>query len=267
MTGRTVHFLLHVPKCAGTTVEAHFRAHLGDAFIFAPRWESPVRNLIGNRYPGLEPSRLAHVRAVSGHSLSASMRALFPGAEIRESVLLRDPAGYLLSFYNYRWTRFEQGWGTRPPEFATWYRAQRRNPITRFLLNRYFGWGVPALYRLSSAARLEWLEARLARFHFVGSYRRADEMVAGISHDMGLPERVEHQNVTASRRLSAAELPADVQSRIAADNALDQVLWERWKDRGWRQEALPGAPALPRADQPRYVAGDIASGVLKKLIR
>lgn len=269
MSGRVVHFLLHIPKCAGTTVEAHFREHLGDAFMFAPRWESPLRNVVGNRYPGLDAGRLAHVRAVSGHSLSDSMRALFPGAEVRESVLLRDPASYLLSFYNYRWSRFEQGRGGRPPEFAAWYRAQRRNPISRFLLNRYFGQGVPALYRLSSSARLAWLEARLARFHFVGSYRRADEMVAGISREMGLPEVVESRNVTPSRRLAAADLPAGLARRIEADNALDQALWERWRDRGWTRGAppLPPPPALPRADQARYVAGDAASGVLKKIIR
>ena len=264
---RTVHFLLHVPKCAGTTVEAHFRAHLGEAFMVAPRWENPLRNLVGNRYPGLEPARLAGVRAVSGHSLSASMRALFPGAEVRESVLLRDPVGYLLSFYNYRWTRFDEGWGGRPPGFETWYRAQRRNPISRFLLNRYFGQGVPALYRLSSAARLAWLEARLARFHFVGGHGRADEMIAGISRELGVPAAVEHRNVTPQRRLTAGELPPGVVARIEAENALDRALWERWKDRGWAQAALPPAPGLPRADQPRYVAGDIGSGILKKIIR
>lgn len=267
MSGRVVHFLLHVPKCAGTTVEAHFQAHLGDAFMFAPRWESPLRNVLGNRYPGLEAGRLAHVRAVSGHSLSESMRALFPGAELRRSVLLRDPASYLLSFYNYRWTRFEQGWGGRPPEFGTWYRAQRRNPISRFLLNRYFGQGVPALYRLSSGARLAWLETRLARFHFVGSYRRANEMVAGVSRELGLPEAVDSRNVTPSRRLTGADLPPALMRRIEAENALDQALWERWKDRGWTQEPLPPPPALPRADQARYLAGDAASGLLKKIIR
>ncbi|MEO0866373.1 MAG: hypothetical protein AAFY39_17745, partial [Pseudomonadota bacterium] len=56
---RIVHFLLHVPKCAGTTVEAHFRKHLGARFMIAPRWESPMRNFIGNRYPGLSPQAMA----------------------------------------------------------------------------------------------------------------------------------------------------------------------------------------------------------------
>lgn len=263
---RIVHFLLHVPKCAGTTVEAHFRAHLGDGYLYAPRWESPLRNFIGNRYPGLTVAGLEAARAVSGHSLSTGMRALFPGAEIRESVLLRDPTGFLLSFYNYRWTRYDEGWGSAPPAFERWYQGQRRNPISRFLLNRYFEQAIPALYRLSSADRLRYLEARLAGFHFVGSYRMADEMIGGISRELGIPDVVTSQNVTPRRKLAAADLPLALRRRIEADNAMDQALFDRWGDRGWQGAPAAPAPELPRADQARYVLGDISSGIMKKLI-
>ena len=263
---RVVHFLLHVPKCAGTTVENHFRAHLGDGYIFAPRWDSPLRNFIGNRYPGLRPADLEHVRAVSGHSLSTGMRALFPGAKVLQSVLLRDPTGFLLSFYNYRWTRYDEGWGGEPPSFERWYAGQRRNPVSRFLLNRYFEQAVPALYRLSSAARLRYLERRLARFHFVGSYRMADQMIGGISREMGLPDAVTSQNVTPRRKLIASDLSLDMRQRIERDNALDQALYDRWANRGWEGAPDADLPALSRADQGRYLFGDISTGIVKKLI-
>ena len=266
MANRIVHFLLHVPKCAGTTVEAHFQSHLGLDYRLAPRWENPLRNFIGNRYPDLDAEALRDVRVVSGHSLSVGMASLFPGAEIRESVLLRDPLGYFLSFYNYRWARFDEGWTTEPPGFETWYRGQRRNPITRFLLNRYFDQAVPALYRLSSAARLRFMEDRLARFHFVGSYRRADEMIGGISRELGIPEEVDHQNITPSRKLSAGDLPDALRRRIEADNALDQALFERWADRGWEGRPAGPAPSLSGIDQGRYLLGDAVSGILKKFI-
>ncbi len=98
MSGRVVHFVLHVPKCAGTTVEEHFRGPLHHGFLIAPRWEHVLRNIIGNRYqyPPDAP-RLKPVKMVSGHSLSVSLKRHFPGAEIRESVLLREPLGYFLS--------------------------------------------------------------------------------------------------------------------------------------------------------------------------
>ena len=263
---RVVHFLLHVPKCAGTTVEAHFQRHLRDGFLIAPRWESVLRNFVGNRYPGLTPEKLEKVQVISGHSLSAGMRRLFPDADIRESVLLRDPAGYLLSFYNYRWTRFDEGWGPEPPGFEQWYNAQRRNPISRFLLNRYFGHAVPSLYRLSSARRLSLLEQKLARFFFVGGYRRTDEMVARISTELGIPAEVTARNVTPKRKLSADDLPDRMRQRIERENALDQALYDRWRDRGWEQAALPQVPELSGSDQWRYLIGDSVTGIRKKLV-
>ena len=270
MAERSVHFILHVPKCAGTTVEAHFARVLGPGFLQAPRWENPLRNVIGNRYdfaPG--DARLAGVRVVSGHSLSVSLKRHFPGARVEESVLLRDPLGYFLSFYNYRWARHRAGFGARPPGFALWYAAQRRNPISRFLLNRYFEQGVPALYRLSSQARLDWLEARLERFLFVATVDRADGMIARISRDLGVDEHVARENVTLTPHLPRAAVPERLAARILADNALDAALHERWRDRGWRDR--PGRPSgtAPQArfDHLRYLAGDALSGVAKKLIR
>lgn len=263
---RIVHFLLHIPKCAGTTVEAHFRTHLGERFRTAPRWESVLRNFVGNRYPNLSEESLRDVDVVSGHSLGAQMKALFGDAEVRESVLLRDPTGYLLSFYNYRWTRFDEGWGPEPPVFLKWYNAQRRNPITRFLLNRYFDQAVPALYRMSSWQRLSYLEQRLKSFHFVGDYRRTDEMIGNISAELGIPGEVSHQNVTPKRKLIAADLSVDLRQRIERENALDQALYDRWADRGWEQGDLSPIPDLPRRDHLQYLGSDAITGLRKKFI-
>ncbi|MEM8792903.1 MAG: hypothetical protein AAGE80_14880 [Pseudomonadota bacterium] len=258
---RVVHFLLHVPKCAGTTVEDHFTHYLGaGGFRVAPRWKSVFRDMVGNRYPGID---LAGVKAVSGHSLSRSLARHLPEAEIRESVLLRDPVGYFLSFYNYRWTRYRKGFGPEPPPFETWYQRQRLNPISRFLLVRYFEQGMPALYRFSSARRLDWLEKRLAGFHFVGSYQRADEMIATISRELGIPETVEAHNVTADKHLRAEDLPDKLRNRVLRENAVDVALFERWGDRGWSGRPTAPPPALPRLDQPRYVLDDMFTGFSK----
>lgn len=262
---RPVWFLLHVPKCAGTTVEEHFRTHLGEGFLIAPRWESVARNFIGNRYPMLSADALAGVDVVSGHSLSAGLAARFPGRPVHQAVLLRDPLGYLLSFYNYRWTRHGEGTGPRPPGFPAWYAAQRRNPISRFLLNRYFGYAVPALYRLSSADRLAVLEECLTGFTFVGGYRRTDEMIAGVSRALGLPETVEPHNVTHTRKLRPEDLPDRLRQRIATDNAVDQALFDRWKDRGWEGSPQAPAPGLPGHDRLRYLIGDTTSVLRRKL--
>lgn len=264
---RIVHFVLHVPKCAGTTVGWHFRRHLGAGYLLAPRWESPMRNLIGNRYPGLDAAALAQVKVASGHSLSVGLKHFFTGATIRESVLIREPVGFLLSFYNYRWARFVDGTGPKPPEFEVWLRTQRRNPVTRFLLNRYFEQGAPAIYRLSSSARLRFLEERLRRFHFVGGHRRAAEMTGGISADLGISAEVQSENVTPVRKIGACDLPEALLGLIRDRNRLDQVLFDRWAERGW-EGGPSGNPAwLPTLDQPRYMLGDTVSGIRKKMWR
>ncbi|MEM1344617.1 MAG: hypothetical protein AAGI34_08575 [Pseudomonadota bacterium] len=271
MSRAPVHFILHVPKCAGTTVERHFASALGEGFLIAPRWESVWRNVLGNRYPytPADPA-LAGVHVVSGHSLSRSLGRAFAGRRVEASVLLRDPIGYHLSLYNYRWGWHRAGKAPRPPEFARWYGVQRRNPIARFLLSRYFEQGVPALYRLSSAGRLAYLEARLAGFLFVGGHDRAAEMIGGISRRLGVGETVESRNVTAVKVVTAEGLGADWQARILADNALDAVLHARWRDRGWRgevdQDGGAPLPALPHYDHARLLWADTASAVAKKLV-
>lgn len=270
MPRRIVHFLLHVPKCAGTTVEDHFRATLGPGFLLAPRWHNPLRSIIGNRHsmsPG-DP-RLPHLKVVTGHSMGISLQRHFPGAEIRCSVLLRDPVGYHLSLYRYRVMRHRAGAGPRPPEFARWYLAQRRNPISRFILNHYFEQGIPALYRLSSRDRLAWLEARLRDFWFVGSYRRADEMIAGISRELGVAEQPERKNSGSVDAMTEA-LDQSMRARIVSENAVDQALWDRWAGRGWKADGrnpVAPPPALPGNDRLRYLRSDIATLLWRTAMR
>lgn len=259
---RAVYFLVHVPKCAGTTVEWHFQNHLGPRFLWAPRWRNPLRDVIGNRYPGLNERELADVRVVSGHSLSVGLRAKFPDAVIRECVVLRDPVSWHLSMYNYRLAGAK---GAEGPGFARWYGTVRSNPISRFLLNRYFEIGIPALYGLSSHTRLEFLERRLARFAFIGGLHRTDEMIAGVARSLDVPATARAENTIPSKRVTVADLPAGMLDRIRSDNRLDQALYDRWSERGWQGAPADAPPPLPRFDHGRYLAGDIRSAVLREL--
>jgi hypothetical protein len=260
---RIVHFLLHVPKCAGTTVEDHFRATMGPGFLLAPRWHNPLRSVIGNRYSmAPDDPRLPQLKVVTGHSMGVSLKRHFAEAEIRCSVLLRDPVGYHLSLYRYRVRRYRAGTGPKPPEFASWYLAQRRNPISRFILNHYFEQGVPALYRLSSRDRLAWLEARLRDFWFIGGYQRADEMIAGISRELGVREEAERRNTGSADAMTEAMPDEPMRQRIITENAVDQALWDRWAGRGWKADGrnpVAPPPALPGNDRLRYLRSDIAT--------
>lgn len=250
---RVVHFVLHVPKCAGMTIEGHFGALLGPGYLHAPRWRSPLRLFLGEgRALRAGDPRLAQVRVISGHSLSSGMKRAFAGAEIRESVLLREPVAFHVALFNER-VRQGRVAGADAGAFARWYQRQRRNPVARFLLWRYFERRLPALYTLSSAARLAFLEERLERFWFVGDIALADRLAMAICRDLGLPAaRPARRNVSPPGALRPGRLPPALAERIRAENALDLALWRRWRGRGFRDERRnPAAapPALPRADR------------------
>lgn len=271
-----IHFFVHVPKCAGTTVETHFRRTLGPGgFALAPRWKNPLRDVIGNR-AALPADVVAKGRVLSGHSLARSMARFYPGRVLRQSVLLRDPVGWHVSFYNYRlWRAVDRGDPT-PPRFETWLRAQRRNPIARFLLMRYFEIGYPGIYRMSSRARFQFLEGALAGFHFVGGHQRCDEAVAGISRDLGVDDHVKPHNVGGGRdvpgEVRAKDLPIALRTQIEKMHAVDALLHRRWKDRGWGHDCPAGAPAggdaaalsLPDDDRMIYLRSDVETLWRKK---
>lgn len=270
-----IHFFVHVPKCAGTTVETHFRRTLEEGgFALAPRWKNPLREVIGNR-AALPADAIAKGRVLSGHSLARSMARFFAGRVLRESVLLRDPVGWHVSFYNYRLWRAHDRAEPTPPPFDVWARAQRRNPIARFILLRYLEVGYPAVYRLSSRARFQRLENTLAGFHFVGGHECCNEAVGGISRDLGVDDHVEAHNVGVGRdvpgTVRAKDLPDAVRMRIETMHAVDALLHRRWKNRGFAFGA-PGGGAdaalkLPDDDWMVYLRSDIETLWRKKAWR
>ncbi|MFT6776006.1 MAG: hypothetical protein ACJA1L_003730 [Paracoccaceae bacterium] len=258
-----IHFFVHVPKCAGTTVETHFRRTLGPGgFALAPRWKNPLRDVLGNR-AALPPEVVAGGKVISGHSLARSMASQFPGRELRESVLLRDPVGWHVSFYNYRLWRAQDRGQPAPPPFDDWMRAQRRNPIARFLLMRYFEVGYPMIYGLSSRDRFRRLESLLAGFHFVGGHERCDEVVAAISRDLGVDDAVEARNVGGGRAIAGAikttELSDALRMRIETTHAIDALLHRRWRGRGFAgapDGAEAAALTLPDDDRALMLRSD-----------
>lgn len=266
---RIVYFMLHVPKCAGSTLIGHMDTHLGARSLEAPLWRNWRRNYIGNRYPFRPGDReVEEVALFHGHALSRSLAAHFPDAEVREAVTLRDPVGFFVSMYNYRAKRAVDGVGPEDPPFEVWYAAERKNPITRFLLYRYYGWAPWWLWLTSSRAKLVWLEQRLARFWFVGSYREMNALVNTTAQELGIPGNPERRNESTVKKVSADSLDPALVSQIRSDNAVDAALFDRWSDRSFDVSQRPAAPTeLPSRDWVAQIWGEIVSGIAKARIR
>ncbi len=103
MTGR-LFCVLHVPKCAGSTIEFHLKKQLGPKGFWSPpkRTRKLPLELLGRKYDNRLPGPATAIRAISGHFLGRSIENYFPERQIGRVILLRRPADLMLFWYNFQ---------------------------------------------------------------------------------------------------------------------------------------------------------------------
>ncbi|MDH7794243.1 MULTISPECIES: sulfotransferase family 2 domain-containing protein [unclassified Beijerinckia] len=223
MGSAAVYFLPHVPKCAGSTIINHMRLHRDQVVIIT---EKSQRHSVDIS----ERSTLENVRFFAGHYLPRTAVKIFLGQEIREIGLLRDPVGYFQSLYAFNIRTSARRDRAMTMDFDFWYRCHRKNPISHFLLSRYFR--MPAVQELlmSQNQTLDFLSRQLDRFWFVGSYRHCNLLLDALSEEFQIGHAVEDKNVSRDNFV----LSRRRRDMIRDDNRLDQALYEIWADRCWR---------------------------------
>ncbi len=237
---KDLYLLIHLPKCAGTTVETYVRSTFPDAFAWPLRRRAPGRYFSRPYYRMTENPALQTQPAVFviGHFFGESIAAKFPGRQIKRSVLLRDPVGFLLSFYNFRVQRYmEKGMKSFP--FEMWYNSQASNPMSDFLLNRYLELPFSRLRLMPPDERLDILTETLRSFWHVSSYRECGSLIAKIAAERNAPADFEIANVTRTRTLAFDDLAPSMRERIVADNRVDAALFERFCDGNTQPVSLP----------------------------
>jgi hypothetical protein len=230
---KTVFVVLHVPKCAGRTVERHMEAHLPDQECWITRkrrfW---LPYLTPRRYLLPESSKLAHLRFVSGHYVGRSLEGLLPARPIKRAVLIREPLSFMLSYYNFRMMRYiREGW--RPYSFEVHLRSLPCDPICHFLLSRWLELPWLQLLAMSPERKYELLNETLSRFWYVADYSYCDRLVELLSEDLGVPAKAERQNTRESWENRVAwtplnEVPPQMRREIEERTRLDRALWETW---------------------------------------
>lgn len=257
-----LHLLVHVPKCAGTSVEQHLLEHLGRAGVWLPpkRTRQLPLELFGRKYASDPPGRRADIRAVSGHFIGDSIARQFPDRTIVRSVILRQPEQQMLSHYNYRMMRYLKS-GQRPYPFVDHLYSMPVAPVAHFLLERWLEMPWPRMAAMSLRDKARLLDEALARFDRIVDIKEADAHIAWVSHDLGIPEVTTAKNTSTSWQATTGWQPLRLEELADKDRAamerrlsLDRYLWRRWalKENVQFDEQESGAFLLEELRRPAY---------------
>jgi hypothetical protein len=233
---RPVHFIYHVPKCAGRTVHCHLSTYAPQGTYHRLKKRKGPSRFFLPRYQLAGMPDAEHLRAIGGHFIGNSIERIFNNRQIDRSILLRDPVSQFVSHYNFRMMRYlSQGWQTYSPDIA--YQARPRNFVTHYILRNFLEISWPRLLSLSSLEKYVAVNRFLSTFWFVGDYTRCNDLIAALAPNLGVPAMAMARNTCAEwqRRVQWKPLRVDNLTRrmidqIRQENVLDQLLWETWRD-------------------------------------
>lgn len=261
-----VYVLLHMPRTGGNTIAAHLRAHLRNG-LWTPSRPS------GLGWPGRRRYRLDHVpdfgqvRAITGHYIGRSLERRFAGRPIRRTLLLRDPVGFHVSYYNHR-MMFSLSRGGPTCGFERHLRAQPRDLVAILLLWYWLEWSLATILGTGDALKYKLLNEALADFWFVGSYEHGDRLLAALAADLAIPPAASRRNTTeewrkrvAWRPLRSEELSPATREFIIARNPIHDALWHSWRDAGFDTARVTPLPLRPGGSEELGLR-DLARGLL-----
>jgi hypothetical protein len=250
----SLHFIYHVPKCAGRTIDCHLAAELGPKVYCRITKQNGFSNAIG---PAGD-----QIRAVGGHLLGPATESKFRGREVKRSILLRDPVSHLVSYYNFRMMRYLSQ-GLRPYSFDLAYRATQRNFISHYILRNFLNLSWYRLVRLSDPDKYDLVNAFLATFWYVGDYRLCDDLVSALSADLDICPRAKPRNTRQEwerripwQSLTLDELSPHAMDQIRNENVLDQEVWETWRQARCETKVVRPHP-LAANSAPRFLISEM----------
>jgi tetratricopeptide (TPR) repeat protein len=234
----SLYFLLHMPRTGGNTIAAHLQAHLKGQ-VWSPPRPSGLGMLGRRGYRRSEIPDPQTLRVLTGHYIGRSLERNFSGRPIRRTLLLRDPVGFHVSYYNHR-MMYSLSRGGPTYDFDQYIRQQPRDLLAVLLLWYWLELPLPAIMATDDKRKFELLNDELRRFWFIGSYQDCDRLIGAIAADLGVPPTAPRRNTTrqwerrvAWHPLRADELLYSTRDTILARNPVHEALWQSWRNAGF----------------------------------
>ena len=264
-----VHFVYHVPKCAGRTIDRHLALSLPTSAYHRIKKRRGLGRF-ATRYDRTDLPNPDTALVVSGHFLGISIDPLFQRRLIKRSLLLRDPASHFVSYYNYRMTRYLSE-GLQPYGVEVAYGAMQRNFITHYILRNFLELTWTQIVSFSDQDKYDLANAFLSTFWFVGDYQLCDDFIGALGGRLGiLADARPHNCLTELARgacwtpLTLDLLPPDIVDGIRSDNMIDQKLWETWHDA--RHETSAVRPVALESTASSFIGGE-ATRFVNQILR
>ncbi len=257
--GKQVHFIYHVPKCAGRTIDRHLALSLPPSAYHRMRKRRGLGRFM-TRYDCAHLPDPRAARVVSGHFLGVSVDALFDRRPIKRSLLVRDPVSHFVSYYNYRMTRYISE-GLQPYGVDVAYGAMQRNFITHYILKNFLELSWTEIASLTDQDKYDLVNAFLSTFWFVGDYRLCNDLLGALGDRLGVPANAQPCNTLSELAQGAGWtplthdlLPPHIRAKMRAENTIDQRLWETWRDA--RHDTGSVQPVALARNAPGFIAGE-----------
>ena len=218
-------FFLHIPKTAGTTLNAILDDNFAGQPVLDVYTESQQRRLKETTY-----AQIAQYALVRGHMFISDFRDILDGpVRFRVFTFLRDPVNRVVSEYHFLRTwpkshlyRFLNEHDVSLAEYVTSQRPELRARGCNAMVNSLCGVGAPTVEERLERA---WHHLR-ERFVFFGILERFDESVLLLNTTLDLARSFyEKQNVRARqgvRPVSGADMEL-----IREHNQADITLYDR----------------------------------------
>lgn len=264
-----VHFVYHVPKCAGRTIDRHLALCLPNGAYHRMKKRRGLGRFV-TRYDCADLPNPRTAQVVSGHHLGISVDPLFQKRLIKRCLLLRDPASHFVSYYNYRMTRYLSE-GLQPYGVEVAYGAMQRNFVTHYILKNFLELSWTQIASLSDQDKYEFVNAFLSTFWFVGDYRLCDDLLGALGDRLGIPANAQpHNKLPELARgagwtpLTLDLLPDHIVEGIPAENPIDQKLWETWRDA--RHDTSSVRPVALESSTSSFISGE-AIRLVNQIVR